>query len=81
MPDLDLIKQAEQGMRAFGKVNPVALSPVAKTASDTGALLAHFLQKQQAPGGVQSPDFPRFPGESRDPLLSYTEAVTEWQKP
>jgi len=38
-PDLDLIKQAKQGMWALGKADPVALWRVDKTATNAGSLV------------------------------------------
>ena len=39
MPDLDVIIQTKQGMRAFGKDDPVALWGVENAATDAGSLL------------------------------------------
>jgi hypothetical protein len=36
MPDLDLVIHAEQGMRVFGKGDPVALWRVDKAATNAG---------------------------------------------
>ena len=38
-PDLDLIKQAKQGVWALGKADPVALWRVDKTVTNAGGLL------------------------------------------
>jgi hypothetical protein len=51
-PDLDLTNTGETGrMRALGKADGVACGST-KTAINAGALLAHFLLKQQARGLV-----------------------------
>ena len=47
MPDLDLIKQAEQEMRAFGKPDPALSGRCTKTATNAGDFAADLLQKQQ----------------------------------
>jgi hypothetical protein len=47
MPDLDLIKQAEQGCGRFGKASPAILSGLSMTATNAGDFAADFLQKQQ----------------------------------
>ena len=39
MPDLDLIKQAEQGMHALGSVSPAIWSGPPTTATNAGVLL------------------------------------------
>jgi hypothetical protein len=47
MPDLDLIKQAKQGMRAFGKAGPVTFLAVDEDCSQYAWFAADLLQKQQ----------------------------------
>ncbi len=47
MPDLDLIKQAEQGCWRFGKASPAISSGSTKTATSAGDFAADLLQEQQ----------------------------------
>ena len=47
MPDLDLIKQAKQGARAFGKADPAALWRAEEARNRCGWFAADLLQKQQ----------------------------------
>jgi hypothetical protein len=43
MPDLDLIKQAEQGCGRFGGADPSISSESTKTATDAGGFAADLL--------------------------------------
>ena len=47
MPDLDLIKQAEQGCGRFGEADPSISSGSTKTATNAGDFAADLLQEQQ----------------------------------
>jgi len=47
VPDLDLIKQAVQGCRRFGKADPSISSGSTKTATNAGDFAADLLQEQQ----------------------------------
>jgi hypothetical protein len=47
MPDLDLIKQAKQGMGPFGKRIPIALWLADEHYNQSGWFAADSLQKQQ----------------------------------
>jgi hypothetical protein len=44
MPDLDLIKQAESGVRRFGKADPSLSSGSPKTATNAGDFAADLRQ-------------------------------------
>ena len=45
IPDLDLIKQAETGVRRFGRASPAILSGSTETATNAGDFAADLLQK------------------------------------
>jgi hypothetical protein len=47
MPDLDLIKQAEQGCGRFGEADPSISSGSTKAATNAGESAADLLQEQQ----------------------------------
>jgi hypothetical protein len=53
MPDLDLIKQAEQEMRVFGKADPALSGGWTKTATSAGNFAADLLRKQQTALALQ----------------------------
>src|SRR5437588_8655082 len=57
MPDLDLIKQAKQGMRAFGRAYPAALWRVDDDHNQSGWFAADLLQEQQTPSKISRPTF------------------------